>query len=141
MQKTRRGQPAMGVRGVILAGMLDMVFVLVFVLIGRASHQESLLGVLETSWPFLGGLAIGWLLMRAWRTPMRIRWTGLGIWAGTVIGGLLLRVVAGQGVQPSFMIVTALVLGAFLLGWRGLAALISHSRARETAVDGFKPPA
>ncbi|WP_081882204.1 DUF3054 domain-containing protein [Cryobacterium sp. MLB-32] len=98
-------------------------------LIGRASHGEGLLGTLNTWWPFLGGLLIGWLVMRAWRSPQRIVWTGIGIWLATVVGGLLLRVVSGQGVQLSFAIVTTITLGVFLIGWRGLALLVGRLSA------------
>lgn len=111
----------------IFAAAIDVALVFAFVLIGRASHGEDLLGLLNTLWPFLGGLAIGWLVMRAWRSPLRIRWTGIGIWLGAVAGGLALRLVAGQGVQPSFAIVSLLVLGVFLLGWRGIALLVRRA--------------
>lgn len=113
----------------IFAAAIDAALVLAFVVIGRASHGEDLLGVLNTLWPFLGGLAAGWLVMRAWRSPLRIVWTGIGIWLGTAAGGLALRLVGGQGVQPSFAIVTVLVLGVFLLGWRGIALLVRRARS------------
>jgi len=112
------------------AALIDAALVLAFVLIGRASHNEGLLGTLNTWWPFLGGLAIGWAIMRAWRSPRRIVWTGIGIWLAAVTGGLLLRLASGQGVQPSFAIVTCVVLGVFLLGWRGIALLSSRARSR-----------
>ncbi|TFB73767.1 DUF3054 domain-containing protein [Cryobacterium glaciale] len=108
---------------IIVAGVLDAVLVLSFAIIGRLSHGESLAGLGVTLWPFLGGLIIGWLLLRAWRHPRDIVWTGLGIWLATVAGGLLLRLASGQGVQLSFAIVTTIVLGLFLLGWRAIAAL------------------
>lgn len=115
---------------ITIAAVLDAAFVLAFVLIGRASHGEDLLGALQTWWPFLGGLLIGWLVMRAWRSPQRIVWTGIGIWLATVAGGMLLRVASGQGVQLSFAIVTTITLGVFLIGWRGLAALVRTLAAR-----------
>ncbi|MEO6200763.1 MAG: DUF3054 domain-containing protein [Cryobacterium sp.] len=108
----------------------DAALLLAFVLIGRASHNEGLLGTLNTWWPFVGGLAAGWLIMRAWRSAQRIVWTGIGIWLATVAGGLLLRIASGQGVQPSFAIVTTVVLGVFLLGWRGIALLVRRVRSR-----------
>jgi hypothetical protein len=109
---------------IIIAGVLDAALVLLFAVIGRLSHGESLAGLGVTYWPFLGGLIIGWLLLRAWRHPVSIVWTGLGIWIVTVAGGLLLRLASGQGVQLSFAIVTTIVLGVFLLGWRAIAALV-----------------
>lgn len=129
MASTPDAGPA-SARPAIVAAILDVVLVLAFVLIGRASHNEGLLGTLVTAWPFLAGLSIGWVFTLAWRGPQRIAWTGIGIWLGTAGGGLLLRLVAGQGVQPSFAIVTAVVLGVFLLGWRGIALLVPRARSR-----------
>ena len=48
-------------RSAWLAVVLDVACVLVFVIIGRASHGEGLIGVASTAWPFLAGLAGGWL--------------------------------------------------------------------------------
>ncbi len=123
----------MSTRRAALVFLVDALLVLAFVLIGRTSHNEGVLGALVTYWPFLTGLILGWLVLRAWRSPRRIRFTGLGIWVSTVGFGLLLRVVSGQGVQLSFVIVTTIVLGVFLLGWRAVAALASRSRSRATA--------
>jgi hypothetical protein len=111
---------------------LDALLVLVFVLIGRSSHEEGseLLGLLSTLWPFLAALLVGWALSRSWRSPDRIAPTGLVVWVVTVAGGMLLRIASGQGVQWSFVIVTALVLAAFLLGRRALTRLVGRRRAR-----------
>ncbi|TFD49133.1 DUF3054 domain-containing protein [Cryobacterium frigoriphilum] len=117
-----------------LALLTDAVLVTAFVLIGRASHSEGLLGTLVTLWPFLVALLGGWLMTRAWRAPLSIVWTGLGVWAATVVLGLVLRVANGQGVQLSFMIVTTIVLGVFLLGWRGVVLLIARARTRRAGL-------
>ena len=114
----------------LLAAIVDAVLVGTFVLIGRASHNEGPLGTLVTLWPFLAGLAIGWTGARAWRTPFRLRWTGLTIWAATVIVGMLLRGMSGQGVHLGFVIVTTVVLAIFLLGWRGIAQFVLRRKAR-----------
>ena len=114
-----------------LAFVIDALLVLVFVLIGRATHAENpLLGALITYWPFLAGLVVGWLVSRAWRRPLSVVRTGLIVWPATVVIGLLLRVLSDQGVQWSFVIVTSVVLGVFLLGWRAVASLV---RSRRTA--------
>jgi hypothetical protein len=117
------------VSSALLAGVVDLVLVVAFVLIGRASHNEGPWGTLVTLWPFVTGLAIGWIGARAWRSPLRLRWTGLTVWAATVIIGMLLRAVSGQGVQLGFVIVTTVVLAAFLLGWRGIAQLVLRRRS------------
>jgi hypothetical protein len=113
---------------IVLAALADVVLVVAFVLIGRASHNEGPLGTLVTLWPFLAGLAVGWLGARAWQSPFRVRWTGITIWAATVIVGMLLRLASGQGVQLGFVIVATVVLGIFLLGWRGIALLVIRRR-------------
>jgi len=113
-----------------VAQALDVILVLVFVVVGRVSHGEelSLLGILVTLWPFLVGLVIGHLLMRAWRAPFRVVWTGIGIWIATVAVGMLLRLASGQGIALSFVLVATVVLGIFLLGWRAFALLITRRR-------------
>ena len=113
-----------------LAAGLDAALLLLFVMIGRASHGEGLWGVLGTWWPFLVGLIVAWLVLRVWRTPLQIVWTGLGVWLITVTVGLLLRVVSGQGVQFSFVVVTFLVVGVFLVCWRAIALIVGRLRPR-----------
>jgi hypothetical protein len=109
---------------------LDALCVLVFVAIGRASHTqgESLAGIASTSWPFLGGLAAGWAVSRAWRRPLALRPAGIAAWLGTVAVGMALRVVAGQGTAVAFVIVALAFLGLFLLGWRLAARLLTRWR-------------
>ncbi|QJU56172.1 DUF3054 domain-containing protein [Herbiconiux sp. SALV-R1] len=127
---------------IALAAAADVALVLLFVAIGRRSHDEdgALLGFLTTAWPFVAGAAVGWLASLGWRRPLAVAPTGLVVWAGAVVLGMLFRMLSGQGVQLSFVIVTALVLAAFLLGWRAVALLvtrISRRRSRrETAGAG-----
>jgi len=118
---------------VLLALVADVALVTAFALTGRASHGESpLIGLATTAWPFLAGLAIGWLASRAWRAPIAPLRTGIPVWLITVVGGMFFRVLSGQGVALSFLIVTTIVLGVALIGWRGLSALARRlaSRAR-----------
>jgi Protein of unknown function (DUF3054) len=112
-------------RSVRLAVILDCCCVLVFVIIGRASHTkgEALAGIASTAWPFLAGLAGGWLAGRAWRRPYPLWPAGVSAWLGTVALGMALRVVSGQGTAVSFVLVALIFLGLFLLGWRLLARL------------------
>ena len=112
-------------RSVRLAVLLDCCCVLVFVIIGRASHTkgESLAGIASTAWPFLAGLAGGWLAARAWRRPFLLWPAGVSAWLGAVALGMVLRVVSGQGTAFAFIGVALAFLGLFLLGWRLLAGL------------------
>jgi hypothetical protein len=117
-------------RSARLAVAIDVCCVLVFVIIGRASHTkgESLAGIASTAWPFLAGLAGGWLVTaglagRAWRQPSRLWPAGVGAWLGTVVLGMVFRVVSGQGTALAFVGVALAFLGLFMLGWRLLARL------------------
>ena len=119
-----------------IAAVLDLGCVLVFVVIGRASHTqgESLAGIASTSWPFATGLAAGWAVSRAWRRPLAVAPAGLAAWLGTVALGMVLRVVSGQGTAFAFIVVALAFLGLFLLGWRLLTRLaVRCGRARRAA--------
>ncbi|GGC83198.1 hypothetical protein GCM10011512_07440 [Tersicoccus solisilvae] len=114
------------------SAVVDVVLVIVFAAIGRASHQEAhpVLGVVDTAWPFLVGTALGWLLSRAWRTPVRLWPTGVVVWVATVVGGMLLRTATGDGTAVAFVVVATVTLAVFLLGWRAVVALIRRFSSR-----------
>lgn len=103
---------------------------LVFCAVGRRSHAEgvTVAGVAETAWPFLTGTAVGWLVSRGWRRPTALAPTGVIVWLCTVAVGMLLRKAGSQGVVVSFVIVASLVTALLLLGWRGVAQLVSRRR-------------
>ncbi|MFD1721347.1 DUF3054 domain-containing protein [Amnibacterium endophyticum] len=115
----------------VTAAVVDALLVALFVLIGRASHREDQSAFLVTYWPFLAGLAVGWLAARAWRAPFAVVRTGLPVWAATVAVGMVLRVASDQGVQVSFVVVAAIVLAAFLLGWRAVLVAVTRASRRE----------
>lgn len=111
---------------------LDILTVLLFVVIGRASHAkgEELGGIASTAWPFLAGLGVGWLVSRGWRRPGALAPAGAGAWLCTVACGMVLRVVAGQGTAIAFIAVALAFLGLFLLGWRLAWRLVAARRTR-----------
>ncbi|MCS5717256.1 DUF3054 domain-containing protein [Herbiconiux sp. CPCC 205763] len=121
-----------GTAPVVLAIVLDAALIVLFVAIGRQSHDEdsAIVGFLTTLWPFFAGAAIGWVASLAWRAPLRLVPTGVVVWGAAVVAGMLLRILSGQGVQWSFVIVTAVVLGVFLVGWRAVAVLVRRIRRR-----------
>lgn len=118
----------------LLPFVVDAVLVVVFCAIGRSSHDESILsGLARTAWPFETGLILGWVIafaLVAWQADRdfdsAIRrfdgsnlWpTGVIIWLSTLIFGMLLRVVSGQGTAFNFILVAATALALFLLGPR-----------------------
>ena len=122
-----RRRPDAHVRIAIALG-IDVFLVMVFAAIGRASHGEDLSGLLVTAWPFLAGLALGWLVTLAWRAPAAPVRTGLGVWAVTVAGGMLLRAATGQGTAVAFIVVATVTLLVLLVGWRTVAAIARRRR-------------
>ena len=120
----------------LVAFAIDLALVAVFVGIGRASHGEDQSAWIATFWPFAIGLAAGWAVVRGWRRPFAIAHTGLPAWVGAVLVGMLLRSVAGQGVQVAFVVVASLVLGALLLGWRFLLVALERPANRGANTPG-----
>jgi hypothetical protein len=113
------------------AVLADAACVLVFAVAGIASHEGSMPAALgRVVWPFALAAALGWVLTRAWREPTRIWPTGVLIWLMTVLGGLLLRGVSGQGLAWTFALVTTLFLALTMLGWRGVVVALRRRRAR-----------
>ncbi|HMT90106.1 MAG TPA: DUF3054 domain-containing protein [Dermatophilaceae bacterium] len=105
--------------------LLDLVLVIVFAAIGRASHaeQNAVLGALSTAAPFLVGTLAGWALVRArsrsW--PLTVG-TGIPVWLSTLGLGMLLRVLFGGSTAVSFILVAGAALAILLLGWRWVAS-------------------
>jgi hypothetical protein len=114
-------------RSAVISIVLDVCAVLAFVAIGRHTHHDgdSLNGILYTAAPFLGGLAIGLLAVRAWRRPLALVPAGLGAWLGAAVAGMIIRVLAGQGTAAAFIVVTLAFLGLFILGWRIVVRIVA----------------
>ena len=106
---------------VVGAAMADIVSILVFVALGRSSHDEGGNAVTEAvkvAAPFLIALAIGWLVARAWTSPTAPT-TGMVIWVVTIAGGMVLRhFVFDRGTALAFIIVASAFTLLFLVGWR-----------------------
>lgn len=112
---------------------LDTFSILLFVAIGRRSHDESgaFVRIAETAAPFLTGLAVGWLVWRAWRRPARVL-TGVAIWPVTILVGMIVRrTLFDDGTAASFVVVATLFVGAMLVGWRAVLRLIDGRRAAD----------
>lgn len=105
-----------------IALVVDIVLVVVFAVIGRANHDEgvTLGGVAHTAWPFLAGLAVGHLVVAQRRTPPLGLEAGAIVWASTLVLGMVLRKLTGDGIALPFVIVAAVVLAVLLIGSRFL---------------------
>ncbi len=93
---------------------LDGLAVVVFVVIGRSAHRHGLGvdGIASTLWPFVVGLGCAWLLeIATHRDPSHFR-GGAEITIATVVTGMALRVVSGQGTALAFILVALGFLGA-----------------------------
>ncbi len=103
-----------------LSVVLDVIAVLGFVAIGRRVHDHgvSARGLLSTAWPFLSGLGVGWLVLLRQHRSLSTLSGGLVVWITTVVLGMVLRVVAGQGTAFAFIIVAFVFLGLFMFAWR-----------------------
>jgi hypothetical protein len=120
---------------------LDVALVLVFAVVGRASHGEDLsaLGVVATGWPFVVGCLMGSVLGCL---VLRLGWLreGLLVWAITVVVGMLLRGITGGGLAVGFLIVATIVLAVFLVGWRMVAWRMTVARSASDPSDPVPTP-
>lgn len=124
--------PSRRARTRVLALLGDVVVVLVFAAMGRGFHGEAnpALGVLSTAWPFLVGAAVGWSLPLVRRRPLALWSSGVSVWLGAYVVGMLLRSVTGQGLAVAFLIVALCFLGLFIVGWRAVARLAGRVAER-----------
>lgn len=116
---------------VVAAFLLDAVLVTAFAVFGRASHDEPLdaMGILDTAWPFLIGLLVGWLVAALIHKAPPLTWVqALPVWLLTVTVGMLLRWATGDGTALAFIIVATLAVGVLLLGWRVVTGLFRRDR-------------
>jgi hypothetical protein len=116
----------------------DVLVVLLFVVIGREDHGfvSDFDDYLRVASPFLIGLGLTILAVRAWRKPLDWK-TGVALALGTLLLGMLIRrFVFDSGTARAFIIVSAAFFIAGMVGWRLLAAgvlkLLTVRRASAT---------
>ncbi|MGV1003356.1 MAG: DUF3054 domain-containing protein [Candidatus Nanopelagicales bacterium] len=113
-----------------VAGIIDLLIVLAFIVGGRASHSDDPSGnsLIAVAVPYLVGLAVGWVVL--WRMGLRRAMTpaaGLLIAANTwAIGTLTRRFIFGGGTAFGFLLVSALFLFGLVIGWRVLAGMAAR---------------
>lgn len=114
--------------------LVDLVLVGVFAVVGRLSHYGSLSlgGWWETAWPFLVGCVLAWAALRLTGRTGGAVGSGVVVWLGALVGGMVLRQASGQGTATAFVVVATLVLGALLVLPR---AAVRLGRRRNAPLD------
>ncbi|NLE98262.1 MAG: DUF3054 domain-containing protein [Propionibacterium sp.] len=107
---------------------VDLIFVLIFAAIGRASHGLSALGILATAWPFLLACLVAWVIVVALGDQGFDLRSALVVWLVTWLGGIGLRLVSGTSAEAPFIVVAGLVLALVLWGWRLVRFLVTRRR-------------
>lgn len=109
---------------------LDILAIALFALLARMAHQSDEMplnfnGWVSTLWPFLIGVALGWVLitLRKWDGRLVVP-AGLSAWVITVLVGLGIWSLRNGAIPHwSFIMVATIMSGVLMLGWRGLAKL------------------
>ena len=80
-----------------IALIVDLILVVLFTIVGHYTHSHNFdpQGLMTTAWPFAAALVLAWLLTAIWDRPISPLATGTGVWAITVLVGLVLR-----GIDP-----------------------------------------
>lgn len=105
----------------------DASLVILFSVLGTLSHNGALTfaNLARVAWPFLVGLVLAHLVLRAWRVePWRLWPHGVFIVAITVVAAMLIRTLIGDGTALPFVLVSFGVNALFLLGWRAITGLV-----------------
>ena len=97
--------------------LVDLLLVGAFAVAGRLSHYDSLTlgGWWTTAWPFLAGALLAWAALVVTRRPPAAVTSGVVVWLGSLVGGMVLRQASDQGTATAFVVVATLALGALLV--------------------------
>lgn len=116
----------------ILPAGIDIVLVIVFAIIGRASHAEglSVSGIAQTGWPFLVACLGGWVVVGLLNDSGYGPRAATVIWLFTLLTGMGLRILSGDTAELPFVMVAASFLFSAFFGWRLIVRLV---RRRSTS--------
>lgn len=112
----------------ILPAGIDLVLVLIFSILGRASHSEALTpaGVAATAWPFLVACLFAWVVVSLLDDDGYGARAALVVWLVTVLGGLGLRILGGDTAAWPFVLVATGSLALLFSSWRMLRHLLQR---------------
>ena len=111
---------------------IDAVMVVVFCVLGGLSHSvgepDAVARIVVSIWPFLAALIVVHAVALAVGTDATRVVPGILIWLVTLGGGMALRALTGQGTAWAFVIVAAVTLAVFLIGWRAVNTIVRRRR-------------
>ncbi|WP_367113118.1 DUF3054 domain-containing protein [uncultured Tessaracoccus sp.] len=93
------------------------------------SHGLDLLGILATAWPFLLACLGAWVVLGVLGDRGYGARAAVVSWLVTWLGGLGIRLLAGDTAQGAFVVVAGIALAVLLFGWRGVHRLVRRGRA------------
>ena len=116
----------------VVAILADLAVVVVFAIVGRATHSEGLdpAGVFRTALPFAAAALVGHVAVKFTRGEARSLISGTAIWLIGWLGGMAGRILLTEGTAPAFVAVAGASLAAGILGWR--LAIAGARRLRRT---------
>ena len=97
---------------------------------GGAARRTPRLAVDVVGALHVVGTLLAWAALAAARRPPAAVTSGLVVWLGALVGGMVLRQASGQGTATAFVVVATLVLGAFLVLPRVGARIGARAGAR-----------
>ncbi|WP_238596852.1 DUF3054 domain-containing protein [Corynebacterium heidelbergense] len=120
-----------------IALVADLIAVALFALLARIAHNSpemplSVLGWVNTAWPFMLGTLLGWGIL--WFSGARGRSgfdlsSAATIWAATLVTGLVIWGIGNHRIPHwSFIVVAGVMSALLLLGWRLGASLLRRIR-------------
>lgn len=121
----------------MLALIIDELLIMAFILVGMFSHGTLTLGDFESWDGIFKYFGVGFSFILAgfvvWAGLIVAQFyqlmpSGLIVWAGTSILGLLFRWMNGLSVDITFAFTSTLLLAVLLLGWRFLAAALLRNK-------------
>jgi len=113
---------------------IDAALVVVFCVLGGLSHSlgepDAVPRIVFSIWPFLAALIVVHAVALATNVDASRVVPGTLVWLVTFGGGMALRALTGQGTAWAFVIVAAVTLAVFLIGWRLINAVVQRRRTR-----------
>lgn len=113
---------------------IDAALVVVFCVLGGLSHSlgepDAVARIVFSIWPFLAALIVVHAVALATNVDASRVVPGTLVWLVTFGGGMALRALTGQGTAWAFVIVAAVTLAVFLIGWRLINVVVQRRRPR-----------